>query len=89
MPSNLWYIKEYDLYEKYHSSEMIYANYIIATCLKINPNERISYNDLIALIEGFMDKSILIADIEKRLKVELYQEKRNIELVEIQQMNRN
>ena len=89
MPSNLWYIKEYDLYEKHHSSEMIYANYIIATCLKINPNERISYNDLIALIEGFMDKSILIADIEKCLKVELYQEKRNIELVEIQQMNRN
>lgn len=36
-----------------------------------------------------MDKSILIADIEKCLKVELYQEKQNIELVEIQQMNRN
>lgn len=89
MPSNLWYIKEYDLCEKYHSSEMIFANYIISTCLKINPNERISYNDLIVLIEGFMDKTILITDVEKRLKVELYQEKRNIELVEIQQMNHN
>ncbi len=89
MPSNLWYIKEYDLCEKYHSSEMIFANYIISTCLKINPNERISYNDLIVLIEGFMDKTKLITDVEKRLKVELYQEKRNIELVEIQQMNHN
>jgi hypothetical protein len=68
---------------------MIFANYIISTCLKINPNERISYNDLIVLIEGFMDKTKLITDVEKRLKVELYQEKRNIELVEIQQMNHN
>ena len=89
MPSNLWYIKEYDLYEKYHSSEMIFANYIISTCLKIDPNERISYDDLIVLIEGYMEKSISIADVEKRLKVELYQEKRNIELVEIKHMNRN
>ena len=89
MPSNLWYIKEYDLCEKFHSSEMIFANYIISTCLKIDPNERISYDDLIVLIMNFMDKPILIADIEKRLKVELYQEKRNIELVEIKQMNCN
>ena len=89
MPSNLWYIKEYDLYEKYHSSEMIFANYIISTCLKFAPNERISYDDLIVLIKGYMDKSISIADVEKRLKVELYQERRNIELVEIQHMNRN
>ncbi len=89
MPGNLWYIKEYNLCERFHSREMIFANYIISTCLKIDPNERISYDDLIMIIEGFMYKSKKIANVEKRLRVELYQQKRNIELIEIQQMNHN
>lgn len=87
MPSNFWYIKDYDLFEKYKTSEMQYANYIIASCLKIDPSQRISYDELISRIIQYNNNPILSEDIQKQLKVQLYQEKRNKDLIEINHYN--
>lgn len=89
MPSNFWYVKEYDLVEKYRNSDMFFANHIIASCLKAEPDQRISYEDLIKLINSFINEPKLPANTEKQIKIQILQEKRNNELLEIRQKNRN
>lgn len=89
MPSNFWYVKEYNLVEKYKTRDMLLANHIIASCLKINPDDRISYEDLIKLIKSFINEPKFPEDTEKQLKIQILQEKRDNELLEIRHKNRN
>ena len=89
MPSNFWHIKEYDLFEKYKTYDMQYANYIIASCLKTAPSQRSSYDELISKINQYNNNPVLSEDIKKQLKVQLYQEKRNKDLIEINHYNAN
>lgn len=88
MPSNFWYVKEYDLAEKYRNRDMIFANLIIASCLKTEPDQRISYEDLIKLINSIITEPTLPENAEKQIKIQMLQEKRNNELLEIRQKNR-
>ncbi|MBV4207907.1 protein kinase [Phocaeicola vulgatus] len=89
MPSNFWYVKEYNLVEKYKKPEMLFANYIIASCLKIEPDQRISYEDLIKRIKSFISEPKLKEDVKNQIEVQMLLEKRKNELLEIRQMNRN
>lgn len=76
MPSNFWFIDEYDLTKRYPSNpDMIKANTIIASCLNIDPKERSSYPMLIAQIQGFIENYKMNATEEMKLKVTQYQEK--------------
>ncbi len=76
MPSNFWFIDEYDLTKRYPSNpDMIKANTIIASCLNIDPKERSSYPMLIAQIQGFIENYKMNATEEMKLKVTQYQKK--------------
>lgn len=73
MPSNFWFIDEYDLTKRYPSNpDMIKANTIIASCLNIDPKERSSYPMLIAQIQGFIENYKMNATEEMKLKVTQY-----------------
>lgn len=88
MPSNFWFVDEYDLTKRYpDDADMLIANSIIASCLSINPDERCSYSELISQIESYINTGIMTADKEAQYKVKLYQEKRKIELKEILEKN--
>ena len=89
MPSNFWFVDEYDLTRRYPGNpDMIVANTIIASCLNIDPKERCSYSTLITQIQDFIENRKLIATEEMKYKVIQYQEKRRIELFEIKEKNR-
>lgn len=89
MPSNFWFVDEYDLTRRYPGNpDMIVANTIIASCLNIDPKERCSYSTLITQIQDFIENRKLIATEEMKYKVIQYQEKRRIELLEIKEKNR-
>ena len=89
MPSNFWFIPEFDLTKRYPDNhDMIIANTIVASCLAANPKERSSYPMLISQIENFTENPQISITEEWKLKVALYQEKRHIELLEINEKNR-
>lgn len=89
MPSNFWFVDEYDLTKRYPGDpDMIVANTIIASCLNIDPEERSSYSVLITQIQDFIENPKLVATEEMKYKVTLYQERRRIELLEIKEKNR-
>ena len=89
MPSNFWFVDEYDLTKHYpDSADMLVANSIIASCLSTTPEERCSYPELISQIESYINTGIMTAEKEAQYKVKLYQEKRKIELQEIHEKNR-
>ena len=89
LPSSFWYIKEYDLAQKFsNNKEMISANLIISSCLSINPKDRCNYNELIKLIKNTLDENYISTTNEKKLKVKQFQEMRKIKLVEILEKNK-
>lgn len=89
MPSNFWFVDEYDLTKRYSSNpDMVVANTIIASCLNIDPKERSSYEVLITQIQSFIKSQKMTATEEMKYKVTQYQEKRRIELLEIKEKNR-
>ena len=89
LPSNFWFINDYDLSKKFiNDKDIISANIIISSCLNINPNERCDYNELIKLITNVLDENHGKHVDEKQLKVRQFQEKRKIELVEILKRNK-
>lgn len=88
MPSNFWFVDEYDLTKRYSGNpDMIVANTIIASCLNIDPKERSSYSVLITQIQNFIGSQKITATEEMKYKVTQYQEKRRIELLEIKDKN--
>lgn len=89
MPSNFWFVDEYDLTKRYSGNpDMVVANTIIASCLNIEPQERSSYAELITQIQSFIESRKLIVTEEMKYKIIQYQEKRRIELLEIKEKNR-
>ncbi|GAA2977134.1 protein kinase domain-containing protein [Finegoldia magna] len=88
LPSNYWFVDEYNLVKKFANNEdIIFANNIISICLNINPEERPDYDELINLIENFLKETKI--DNNERLKFEIrqYNEKRKIDLKEIREKN--
>lgn len=89
MPSNFWFVDEYDLTKRFpDNADMIVANTIIASCLNIVPDERCTYPNLIGQIENFIAGGNMAPEEEAQYRVRVYQEKRNLELLEIKEKNR-
>lgn len=89
LPSNFWFIDEYDLSQKFKDDpSMISANLIISSCLNIKPEKRCKYQELINMIEEIFNPRKLTSDDDKRMKVKQYLEKRNIEFIEILKKNK-
>jgi len=89
MPSNFWFVDEYDLIKRFPSNpDMLMANVIISSCLNTNPNERCDYPTLIKQIENLINCEKMTAEKETQYKVKAYQEKRKLELLEIKKKNR-
>ena len=89
MPSNFWFVDEYDLIKRFPgNADMIVANSIIASCLNIAPYERCTYSSLIGQIENFIAGGNMTPEEEAQYRVRVYQEKRNLELLEIKEKNR-
>lgn len=89
MPSNFWFVDSYDLSKRFPDrADMIVVNTIISSCLNIHPEERCSYPELIRQIESYLSSGEIPAAEEAKYKVKLFQEKRRIELQEIQEKNK-
>lgn len=89
MPSNFWFVDSYDLSKRFpDKADMIVVNTIISSCLNINPGERCSYQELIHQIENYLLRGEITAEEEAKYKVKLFQEKRRIELQEVQEKNK-
>lgn len=89
MPSNFWFVDEFDLSKRFPDDpDMIIANSIIASCLSINPSDRCDYPNLIAQIESLFNGRKMTAEETAQYRVRVYQEKRKMELVEIKEKNR-
>lgn len=89
LPSNFWFIDEYDLSKKFKDdSTMVSANLIISSCLNIKPEKRCKYQELINMVEETFNPQKLTPDDDKKMKVKQYLEKRNIEFVEILKKNK-
>ena len=83
LPSNFWFVDDFDLTKTFPDDPSIIAvNVIISSCLKINPNERCTYNQLISMIDNILSKKTISADEEKQYLVEVAMEKRKIEFAE-------
>ncbi|MBQ7410503.1 MAG: protein kinase [Clostridia bacterium] len=89
LPSNFWFIDEYDLSQKFKDDPlMISANLIISSCLNIKPEKRCKYKELINMIEETFNPQKLTPNDDKKMKVKQYLEKRNIEFIEILKKNK-
>ena len=90
MPSNFWFVQDFNLLNRFQNNQdMIVANNIIASCLNINPEERCDYLTLIKLIENYIDSEDDTFKADLHYKIKLYQEKRKMELLEINQKNKH
>lgn len=88
LPSNFWFVDEYNLVKKFDNNEdIIFANNIISICLSINPEERPDYDNLINLIENFLKETKIDNDEKLKFEVRQYNEKRKIDLKEIKEKN--
>lgn len=88
MPSNFWFIDEYNLTKKYKfDQDILKLNIIIASCLNINPNERCDYATLIESIEDLLSDNENITNC-KAYEVKEFANKRKIELQEILEKNK-
>ena len=88
LPSNFWFIDEYNLTKKYKfDQDILKLNIIIASCLNINPNERCDYATLIESIEDLLSDNENITNC-KAYEVKEFANKRKIELQEILEKNK-
>lgn len=88
LPSNFWFVDEYNLVKKFDNNEdIIFANNIISICLSINPEESPDYDNLINLIENFLKETKIDNDEKLKFEVRQYNEKRKIDLKEIREKN--
>lgn len=88
LPSNFWFVDEYNLVKKFSNNiDMIFANIIISVCLDITPKNRTDYNELINLIEDFLKETKIENDESLKFEVRQYNEKRKIDLQEIKEKN--
>lgn len=79
LPSNLWFIDDFNLSKKFKDIDDIFAgNIIIASCLSINPDERPTYSELISMIENILNDENDIEDIKNKYKVMEFEAERKI-----------
>lgn len=89
LPSNFWFIEDFDLTKKYPDDiAIINANLIISACLGIDSKERCSYDELIKMIETALDDTENPSTVERQYKVKLALEKKNIERIETLKKNK-
>ena len=88
LTSNFWHKKEFNLVKKFvNNTDMIFANNIISICLNFIPDHRPDYDELIILIQNFLEKSKIDSDERLKLEVAQYEEKRKIDLEQIKEKN--
>ena len=88
LTSNFWQLEEFNLVKKFNNSaDMIFANNIISICLNYIPDDRPDYDELIILIQNFLEKSKIDSDERLKLEVAQYEEKRKIDLQQIKEKN--
>ena len=88
LTSNFWQLEEFNLVKKFNNSaDMIFANNIISICLNYIPDDRLDYDELIILIQNFLEKSKIDSDERLKLEVAQYEEKRKIDLQQIKEKN--
>lgn len=83
LPSNFWFVEDFDLAKRFpEDANVIAANAVIASCLRINPDERCNYDQLITMIENILNEDVISADVKKQYFVEVAMEKRKIQFAE-------
>ena len=83
LPSNFWFVDEFDLTKRFpDNSDIVAASVIIASCLKINPEERCDYNKLIAMINAILDERTRSKDAKRQYIIELSMEKKKMQFFE-------
>lgn len=83
LPSNFWFDEDFDLAKRFPGDpNIIAANAIIASCLRINPDERCNYDQLIAMIENILNDAVISNDVKKQYFVEVAMERRKIQFTE-------
>lgn len=88
LTSNFWQLEEFNLVKKFNNrADMIFANNIISICLNYIPDDRPDYDELIILIQNFLEKSKIDSDERLKLEVAQYEEKRKIDLQQIKEKN--
>lgn len=83
LPSNFWFIDEFNLTRNFpNNPDVIAANVIIASCLRTNPNERCTYDQLIAMMNNFLNTATISKDVQKQLLVQAAMERKKLEFEE-------
>lgn len=83
LPSNFWFIDDFNLSKRFTDDPtIIAANVIIASCLKINPEERCTYDQLITMINNILNAETISEDQEKQLLVQVAMERKRLEFAE-------
>lgn len=79
LPSNFWFVDDFDLTKKFtNNPRIVAANMIIAACLKRDPNERCDYDQLTNMMNEVLNPVTISADAEKQYKVEVAMERQRI-----------
>lgn len=78
LPSNFWYIDDYDLKKKCLDKKISIVNMIISKCLEINPNDRLNYEQLKDYLKLIIEEKELEEDEFKKLKIIEYEQKNKL-----------
>ena len=90
LPSNFWFIDEYNLQNRFsRDKNIILANILISSCLAIDPTQRSTYDEIIKHMTQIVTGENIHYDSIKQLNVKAFTEKRKLELIEILQKNRD
>ena len=83
LPSNFWFVDEFDLTKRFpNNPDIVAASVIIASCLKINPDERCDYNQLITMVNAILDEGTRSKDTKRQYMIELSMEKKKMRFFE-------
>lgn len=82
-PYTLWFPEQYNLSLRCNNTLVPQLNLIVANCVQIRPESRLSYEALASLLKSILDENIKIGTDDskvKRLKMRVYESKLEIEL---------
>lgn len=83
LPSNFWFVDEFDLTKRFPDNpDIVAVSVIIASCLKINLEERCDYNQLITMVNAILDESTRSKDTKRQYMIELSMEKKKMQFFE-------
>lgn len=88
LPSNLWFIDDFDLSKKFvNDCSVLKANIILASCLSIKPENRCNYTELLTMMSSI--NTDFSSEGMFRTEIILFNEKRNLVTNNILKMNCN